>query len=271
MSDPRTDFPYPDAPVYRCRAAVAGLHKAPDIGSAIDDQVLFGQTFKLAKTQGDWAYGQVQPLCGAQGGYVGRVILAALEPAGSAPSHQVNIIKAPIFARADLKSPIQGFLSFGSLITAGAQDGDYVNIGPGYLHAAHLTPAGRLGAAYDNDPLYVATNYIGTPYVWGGKSGDGVDCSGLVQMCLWATGRDCPRDADQQEAQLGTDVEIRADLSGLQRGDLVFWKGHVGIMDDAFDLVHANAHHMMTTVEPLNDAARRIKKSAGPITSIKRL
>lgn len=268
MREPRT---FLGVKRYQCKAAVAGLYKKAEPGGALDDQILYGQGFHVGLIKDGWAYGQVEPLFGDAPAHEGYIRAELLTDEGGVQTHCVSIIKAPIFMRADLKSPIVNFLSFGSVVCVAAMSGDYANIGIGYMHVKHLSPIGRLGAAYDNDPLFVATNYIGTPYVWGGKSGDGVDCSGLVQMCLWATGQDCPRDAWEQEDELGTDIEIRPDLSGLQRGDLVFWKGHVGIMDDAFDLLHANAHHMMTTVEPLNEAARRIEKSAGPITSIKRL
>lgn len=266
--DPRIDFPHTDFTPYRCSAPIAGVHKAPEAGSAIDDQILYGQGFHVAAILDDgWAYGQVRPLTGAQGGYVGYVDAGCLSENLATPSHTVSAIKAPVFSTADLKSPVLRFLSFGSLVTA-KSTGYYLDIGAGFLHTRH---AEALDVSVDTDFVTIAQTYIGLPYIWGGKSGDGVDCSGLVQMALWASGRECPRDADQQEAQLGKGVDIQDDVSGLMRGDLVFWKGHVGIMEDSRSLLHANGHYMKTVREPLSNAARRIQKSAGPITSIKRL
>ena len=265
--DSRTEFLNADYQAYRCSVPVAGIHKLPDVNSAIVDQLLYGQRLHVAAIVDDgWAYGQAQALFGDQGGYVGYVDAGLLIKTFGEPSHKVAAIKAPVFTRADIKSPISTFLSLGSLLTAEVKGG-FADIGQGYIHVRHIE---GLDARSD-DFVSVAGKYLGLPYVWGGKSGAGVDCSGLVQMALWTGGRDCPRDADQQEAALGHDVEVRPDLSGLRRGDLVFWKGHVGIMEDAHTLLHANGHFMMTMREPLNDAARRIQKSAGPITSIKRL
>lgn len=265
--DSRTDFPHAAFTAYRCSAPVAGVHKAPDAGSAIDDQLLYGQRFHVASIVDDgWAYGQVQPLTGKQGGYVGFVDAGLLTEDGDAPAHKISALKAPVFSGADIKSPIQAFLSFGSRLS-GAPAGDFIHTEQGFVHSRHVDDI----SAAQGDFVTLAAQYLGLPYVWGGKSADGVDCSGLVQTALWACGRDCPRDADQQEAALGSPVDITPDLSGLRRGDLVFWTGHVGIMEDAQTLLHANGHFMTTRREPLNDAARRIQKSAGPITSIKRL
>ena len=109
--------------------------------------------------------------------------------------------------------------------------------------------------------------FLGVPYVWGGKTFAGLDCSGLIQTALQACGVACPRDTDMQEKALGDAVTH----SNLQRGDLVFWKGHVGVMQNASHLLHANAFHMQVAAEPLTEAVARITPIAGPVTSIKRL
>lgn len=280
MRDPRTSFKDQHTPksMMQCRAAVTGVHKTPEAGSLIDDQLLFGQSFHVAHIDQGWAYGQVIAPVGDAPGYVGYVRVADLSDECFVPSHKVTALKAPLFSRADIKSPVLDCLSLGSLIAGEAKD-DFFKTEEGYIHSRHI-------AALTDDAedfVSVAQGYIGLPYIWGGKSSDGVDCSGLVQSALWAAGIDCPRDADQQEAQLGAAVDVTPDLNGLQRGDLVFWRGHVGIMLGVEILLHANAHHMMTVTEPLAQARARIKTKmtakspnledtgSGGITAIKRL
>jgi cell wall-associated NlpC family hydrolase len=121
------------------------------------------------------------------------------------------------------------------------------------------------------DCVAVAERFTGVPYLWGGKSRLGIDCSGLLQIAMQAAGLECPRDSDMQQTELGKEVPIRDDLDGLTRGDIVFWPGHVGIMVDAFMLLHANAHHMGVVAEPLASAVDRIAHTGASIAAIKRL
>ena len=116
-----------------------------------------------------------------------------------------------------------------------------------------------------------ALELVGSPYLWGGRTRIGIDCSGLVQVSLEASGVAAPRDTDMQAAELGTAIPVPDDLEGLKRGDLVFWPGHVGIMSDGIMLVHANAHHMAVAVETLPEAADRIAKQSAPISTIRRI
>ncbi|MEL7049561.1 MAG: C40 family peptidase, partial [Pseudomonadota bacterium] len=138
----------------------------------------------------------------------------------------------------------------------------------GYVMSRHIAEEGK----YARDFVDIAERLIGTPYLWGGASRMGIDCSGLLQMSLLATGVSAPRDSDMQQEALGATVLIPEDLDGLQRGDLVFWPGHVGIMIDGVMIVHANAHHMSVTVETLPEVAARVARNDGPaIAAIKRL
>jgi cell wall-associated NlpC family hydrolase len=127
---------------------------------------------------------------------------------------------------------------------------------------AHLAPVA-------GDFVAQAERFLGAPYLWGGRSARGIDCSALVQLALLAAGREAPRDSDMQAALLGTELPARA---ALRRGDLVFWKGHVGIMRDRDTLIHANAHHMAVAAEPFGPAAARIAAAGGgPVTGRRRL
>jgi cell wall-associated NlpC family hydrolase len=134
-----------------------------------------------------------------------------------------------------------------------------------YVPAAHLAPVGE----YETDFVAVAERFLGTPYLWGGKTALGLDCSGLVQVALTACGVACPRDSDMQEEVLGT--AVAADLSALRRGDLIFWKGHVAIVRGPDSLLHANAHHMAVAIEPVAQAVVRIRNAGSEITSIRRI
>jgi cell wall-associated NlpC family hydrolase len=171
---------------------------------------------------------------------------------------------APVFFGPDLKTPVRDLLPLNADVPVLAREGDYVKIADGrYLHQRHLA------AETEKDFVAVAERFVGAPYVWGGKTAMGLDCSGLIQTALQAIGKAAPRDTDMMERSLG---ERALEASApLQRGDLIFWKGHMGVMLDESRLLHANAFHMAVTVEPLAQAIARIEKVAGPVTSIKRL
>lgn len=254
----------------QCAVPVSGLYAAADDSGPLDDQLLLGQGIKAIRQEGSWTYGEAQPLFGNIGHYLGYVKTEHLRGASAGrlmANRRICALKAPVFSKPDLKSPITAMLSLGAQVHVGAISGPYCQVEGGYIHAAHLDALDD----YADDFVSIAERYLLLPYIWGGTSSDGVDCSGLVRNALWAAGIECPRDASQQEAALGESITITGNLSGLERGDLIFWKGHVGIMMDGEWLLHANAHHMMTQIEPLTEAATRIAKTAGPITAIKRL
>jgi len=224
-----------------------------------DKQMLLGQGFRVLERHGGWAFG-----VDMTDGYVGYLPEAALADA-AAPTHRISLRSAHTYCAADFKSRETGLLSFLSAVTVTAEANGFHRTEQGYIAAQHLTPAKRQMP----DIAATAEMFLGAPYLWGGNSGTGIDCSGLVQMALWAAGRACPRDSDLQEAQLGTHLPEDAPL---RRGDLIFWAGHVGMMLDAVTLIHANAHHMAVATEPLAEAAARIgAREFGAVTARRRL
>jgi hypothetical protein len=244
----------------RCVAPVAAIRKAPEVGSEQQDQIIFGEAFDILSKDGGFGFGQAR-----RDGYVGYVELAAFAEGLIEPSHWVSVLRSYAFAEPDLKAPITGLYTLNSLVTADEIEGRFAKIADGgWMVAAHLSPIG----AYASDPASSAMLFLNAPYQWGGRESAGLDCSGLVQQALYACGQAAPRDTDMQAAALGWPLT----RDELQRNDLVFWRGHVGIMLDESRLLHANAHHMMTAIEPVEDAISRIRAAgAGEPTAFKRL
>lgn len=234
----------------------ASLRVRPSDDAAQDTELLHGEVFNVYDRSQGWAWGQA-----ATDLYVGYLKESALV-APVAIDARVSALLAPVFPAADLKTPVRDLLPLNSGVSLLERQGDYARIGDGaWLHARHLAPE------TEKDFVTIAQRFLGIPYVWGGKSAAGLDCSGLIQTALQAVGKAAPRDTDMMEKALGEAVN----WTDLRRGDLVFWKGHMGVMLDAENLLHANAFHMQVAAEPLSDAMARIDKIAGPVTSIKRL
>lgn len=222
-------------------------------------QLLFGERFRVIDERDGYAFGQAE-----RDGYCGYVVAGALGGEDQ-PTHWVAAPATHLYPKGELKAPPEVAVFFGSQVKVVSDHGDFLKIGTGhFVPRAHLQP---LKARF-SDPVGVADLFLGTPYLWGGSSRWGIDCSGLVQMALLACGIDCPRDSDQQLA-LGRDLHYG---EPYLRGDLVFWKGHIGIMASEDMLIHANAHHMAVAYEPIAEARKRMKEGdTGEITAKKRL
>jgi hypothetical protein len=232
------------------------LRVRPSSDAAQDSELLFGEIFTVYDRAHGWAWGQA-----ANDLYVGYVAEEALT-APFAAEVKVSALLAPVFPAADLKMPVRDLLPMNAAVPALAREGDYVKIGDGrYLHQRHVVPE------TEKDFVTVAERFVGVPYVWGGKTAVGLDCSGLIQTALQAVGKAARRDTDMMEKVLGDAIA----LPEIRRGDLIFWKGHMGVMLDEKRLLHANAFHMAVAIEPLTEAVARIEKAAGPVTSVKRL
>ena len=209
-----------------------------------------------------WAWGQL-----AADGYVGWLSANALAPAGAPPTHKVIALRTFAFPGPSIKLPPLEALPLGArLAIARVEERLAVTRSGAYVPVPHLAP---LDFA-EPDFVAVAERFLGVPYLWGGKTALGLDCSGLVQVALTAAGHVCPRDSDMQEAALGVPV-LQPGEGALRRGDLIFWKGHVAIVRDRATLIHANAFHMAVAHEPLAEAVARIRDAGSEITSVRRI
>ena len=242
--------------------AAVWLRANPADDAPVDTQLLFGEVFAVLEEKDGWAWGFAR-----NDGYTGYVRCEALSDDVRLATHRVSALRSYVFSEPDLKSKPVELISLNARVSAGRMDGRYVEvIGTGWVPDIHLTPV----RATEPDFVAVAERFIGTPYLWGGKTSLGLDCSALVQMSLEAAGIPAPRDTDLQEVELGGRWRHLDFAAPKRRGDLVFWKGHVGIMLDGEMLLHANAHHMATVAEPVGEAIERIETSAGPVTSLLR-
>lgn len=238
---------------HRVRIPVARLRARPDFAAGHVATLLLGEGVRVFDRADGWAWLQAET-----DGYVGYAPLADFGPRGNAPTHRVSALRAHVYPKPDLKAPPESWAPMGArmtLLPTAARERFRALEQGGWVYEAHLNPV----ETPEPDWVAVAERFLGAPYLWGGDAVDGIDCSGLIQTAMECAGRACPRDSDMQAA-IGEAIDPEA---GLARGDLVFWKGHVGVMTDAETLLHANAWHMAVAREPLAQVRARIDETGG--------
>ena len=251
---------YADPVIQRCVLPTAAMRGRPDADAPATSELLFGEAFAVVERRADWCWGY-----GCHDRYVGYVPASALGTA-AAPTHRVSVPQALVFKDADIKSPLRATLPLGAGISASDKAGQFHPLaGGGFIHERHvgdLTPG-------HGDAIALGRQFLGTPYLWGGRTRAGIDCSGFIQAILAAVGHAAPRDSDMQRDTLG----IAIDPDAIAARDLVFFPGHVGIMASDTELLHANAFWMSTVIEPLADVVARLRQAGhdAPITAVKRI
>jgi cell wall-associated NlpC family hydrolase len=240
----------------------ADLRRAPVPDAPLETEALHGEIFTVYdRDEEGWSWGQL-----ARDGYVGFMPSKSLTADIAEPTHRVAVLRSFLYGGPSIKLPPMASLSLGSRVSiVGRKDALSITHRGHYIFSDHLVPI----ADIEPDFVAVSERFMGVPYYWGGKTSLGLDCSGLVQVSLGAAGIEVLRDTDMQEKSVGEPLSLNADL---KRGDLIFWKGHVGIMRDSHELLHASGHQMLVVSEPLKTTVDRIEaKGGGPITSIRRL
>ncbi|MEM7171340.1 MAG: NlpC/P60 family protein [Pseudomonadota bacterium] len=233
-------------------SGVASLKQAPDHQASQDSELLYGEVVTLFDERDGWAWVQNQA-----DGYVGYLEAHHLSSSVPVPTHTVAALRTLIFPQADIKTPPLAALSMTSPVAVAGREDRFARLdGGGWIFTDHLAPLG------DWTPDYVASalKFLGVPYLWGGKNSLGLDCSGLVQIVLNRAGIDCPRDSDHQEGAPPQGFQNLATDTAPQRGDLIYFPGHVAIALDEATVVHANAHAMAVTIEPLAELVTRVER-----------
>lgn len=241
----------------RVTVPVLAMRASPEETAALSSELLYGETLRVFERKRGWAWVQNET-----DSYVGYVREEGLREAG-APTHRVRALRTTLHPLPALKSPNVGWLPMQALVAVRREQNGYAELDDEtWVSTKHLAPLD----GKETSPLGVALRFLGTPYLWGGRSPNGIDCSGLVQIAHAACGIACPRDSDMQAAELGDGLPLDAEK---QAGDIVFFPGHVGIMADGEHLLHANAFHMETTIDPLAAVVARV--GGAGVTALRRL
>lgn len=241
---------------------IAPVRRTPAHDGALETEALKGERVTVYDRNGEgWAWGQLH-----SDGYVGWLPEFSLVAPRSKPTHRIAALRGFAFPGPSIKLPPAEALPLGARIEIVKHENGFAVTGQRhYIPAQHVAPLD----AQEADFVAVAERFAGTPYLWGGKTSLGIDCSGLVQVSLGAAGIAAPRDSDMQENALGVAIP-KSEWKTLRRADLIFWKGHVAIVRDSISIIHANAHHMMTAIEPINEAIARIEAAGSGVTSVRR-
>lgn len=233
------------------------LRSKPEFTAGFTSEALFGDRVRVFDVKDGWAWGQME-----KDAYVGYLPLASLSGIYMAPTHRVCVPATFIYPKADLKSQPATRIFLNSLLSVDVIADDWVMLaGGGFVFHSHVCDVDK----FASDPVTIAEQFINVPYFWGGSTQDGLDCSALVQQAYHACGLECPRDSDMIEDTIGENGH-----NSLQRGDLVFWDGHIGMIIDEHRMIHANGHHMAVAVEEFAEAEARISKTFGSTARFKR-
>lgn len=258
MTDPRQHRPGSDTSQNATgRVGVPIIDLTRGIDGPRDRQLLFGDAVMILERQGDYSR-----VCAAKDGYCGTLPQAAIATPAE-PTHKVTARATHAYDQPDIKSPDRATLSFGASLTALSETPTFIETDIGFVPRQHLHPADTIAS----DPAAVAEIFLGTPYLWGGNSFLGIDCSGLVQAACLACGIACPGDSHQQAGELGQEIK---DDTKLQRNDLIFWPGHVALVYDTETLIHANAGHMAVVLEPIQAALTRIANQGDGLPTLRK-